>query len=273
MAGVRMTKGWRAYVVAGLLTGVPASCSGQSVAVPSSDVEWEALSSQLEENPYLLAGADRETALEIIETALRDREDGVFWAAYGPGICVVPAPDRVRMTGESRREAFRTSSECLERILVALPASVEAPGPEMVRSMLVRPLAEALFEAGDLNRADSVALEELQRRPGVEAGTGGDVQYEMNQIRGRVALRRQQREAAIEFLRRAGQSEGSPQLSSFGPRFTLARELLEVGERDTVLRHLDAVEAFWTGPDARTKLAEARRTIRAGGVPNDVAWR
>jgi len=221
----------------------------------------------------VLALADRETALAVVVAAVRTRRDGLFWAAYTPGICIVPGLDRIRMNGQSRREAFRASAECLKRILLEFPALAEEPGAEMVRSMLARPLAEALFEAGELADADSIASEELRRLPRTEAGMRGNVQYEMNQVRGRVALERQQRVAAIKFLHRAGQAESSPQLTSFGPRLLLARDLLEAGETEAVLAHLDAVGAFWTGPDARKEIAEARRTILAGGIPDDVRWR
>ncbi len=256
----------------GMLLCVPGFLSGQRIVVPSSEVEWEALGSRLRENPYLLTLADRDTALTIVVSAMRTRDDGLLWAAYGPGICVVRARDRAGMEGEARREAFRRSQVCLERILAEVPSSTDEPEAEMVRGMLVRPLAEALFEAGDLDRADSLAASALRGLPQADVRTRGDTQYQMNQLRGRVALRRQQREEALEFLRRAGESESTPRLSSFGPGFSLARELLEVGEREAVLSHLDAVERFWNGPDAKKALAEARRAIRAGAIPDGVRW-
>jgi hypothetical protein len=108
---------------------------------------------------------------------------------------------------------------------------------------------------------------------GMEAWARGNLHYQMNEVRGRVALRRDQRAGAISFLQRAGRTEGSPQLSSFGPRFVLARELLEVRERDAVLEFLGAVGEFWRGTDAAASLDAARRIIEAGGIPSDVRWR
>jgi ATP/maltotriose-dependent transcriptional regulator MalT len=143
----------------------------------------------------------------------------------------------------------------------------------MVRGMLAQPLAEALVALGDLDTADSVAAEELVRAAAEASFVRGNAQYSMNQVRGRVALRRGNREAAVEYLRLAGRTEGSPQLSSFGPRLVLARELLEAGERQAVLEFLESVRGFWTGPEARTTLDAALATIDAGGVPSGRRWR
>jgi hypothetical protein len=38
---------------------------------------------------------------------------------------------------------------------------------------------------------------------------------------------------------------GSPTLNSFGPDMSLAKDLLEAGERDSVLQFFDQCRAFW----------------------------
>lgn len=52
-------------------------------------------------------------------------------------------------------------------------------------------------------------------------------------------------------LGKAGETPGSPQLGSYGPKMTLARELLALGRKDAVRSYLDACRKFWrAGSDA-----------------------
>jgi hypothetical protein len=134
-------------------------------------------------------------------------------------------------------------------------------------------MAESMIEIGDLIAADARASAALANLADLDPLARGNPEYDMNEIRGRVTLRRGDREAAVEFLRRAGRTEGSPQLSSFGPRFVLARELLEAGGRSAVLDFLNAVAFFWRGAGAEASLAGARRDIEAGRIAGDVRWR
>jgi len=251
----------------------PASAAAQAVAVPSTDIEWQELSARLERNPLLLAAAGPDAAVPVVVAALRTRPDGLFWAAYGPGICTVKGSERRRLAGAARVQAYQSSRDCLEAILSELPPPLAAPDARIVRSMFLRPLAESMIEVGDLVAADTLASAALANLADLDPRARGNPEYDMNEIRGRVALRHGDREAAVEFLRRAGRTHGSPQLSSFGPRFVLARELLEVGERAAVLDFLDAVALFWHGADAEAALADARREIEAGRIPDDVRWR
>ena len=63
----------------------------------------------------------------------------------------------------------------------------------------------------------------------------------------------------------AGKTPGSPQLNSFGPNMTLAKEMLEAGEKSAVLEYLQLCEKFWSMEDGR--LAVWRRMISEGGTP------
>lgn len=62
---------------------------------------------------------------------------------------------------------------------------------------------------------------------------------------GRAALRRGDIAEAKRRLLAALEMSGSPQLSSFGPNMSLARELLELGEREVVLEFLERCRAMW----------------------------
>jgi hypothetical protein len=74
------------------------------------------------------------------------------------------------------------------------------------------------------------------------------------------------RQHAKDYLLASGKTPGSPQLNSFGPNMTLAKELLEVGEREIVLKYLQLCAAFWTKDSGL--LVEWRDLIDNGRVPN-----
>jgi len=73
----------------------------------------------------------------------------------------------------------------------------------------------------------------------------GNAIHKGNLILGRVALRKGDVNEAKSRLLAAGRTQGSPQLDSFGPNMTLAEELLQRGEKQTVLEYLDLCEKFW----------------------------
>ena len=60
-----------------------------------------------------------------------------------------------------------------------------------------------------------------------------------------MALRQGNLDAAKAYLLAAGKTPGSPQLGSFGPNMSLAKDLLEAGERKTVMSFFDECHAFW----------------------------
>ena len=62
---------------------------------------------------------------------------------------------------------------------------------------------------------------------------------------GRIALKNGKKDEAKQRLLEAGKSPGSPQMNSFGPNMSLARDLLEKGERETVLQYFDLCRKFW----------------------------
>ncbi len=89
-------------------------------------------------------------------------------------------------------------------------------------------------------------------------------------VLGRVALRQGKLELAKEHLLKAGQTPGSPQLNSFGPNMTLAKELLEVGESDVVLKYFELCAVFWEDPfeaGANRDLANWTAQVEGGEIP------
>lgn len=64
-------------------------------------------------------------------------------------------------------------------------------------------------------------------------------------VLGRLSLRNGNIDKAKEYLLNSAQSKGSAQLDTFGPSLKLANELLEIGEKEVVLKYLRAITAFW----------------------------
>lgn len=83
---------------------------------------------------------------------------------------------------------------------------------------------------------------------------------------GHLALRAGDVAAARQALLAAGDTRGSPQLDTFGPTMTLAKDLLAKGERDTVLAYIDKLGRFWKMDNGA--LAKWSAMIRAGRTPN-----
>lgn len=94
----------------------------------------------------------------------------------------------------------------------------------------------------------------------------GNAIHDANNILGLIALRKGDVKGAKVYLLQAGSTTGSPQLNTFGPSMPLAKELLDLGEREVVLRYLDLCELFWEG---RQKLLRKwADEIKRGGVPD-----
>ncbi len=94
----------------------------------------------------------------------------------------------------------------------------------------------------------------------------GDVVHTSHIVLGHIALDEGQVEKAKQHLLAAGKSNGSPVLGSFGPNMSLAKELLEKGEPETVLQYLEACRKFWGS--GTEKLEEWTKDIHAGRLPS-----
>jgi hypothetical protein len=83
-----------------------------------------------------------------------------------------------------------------------------------------------------------------------------------------VELRSGKVEEAKAHLLQAGKVTGGGTLTSFGPNMSLAKELLERGERETAVSYLEECESLW--PNRRI-LTQWIQTINGGGTPNFAA--
>ena len=169
-----------------------------------------------------------------------------------------------------QERAYRSSSE--DRITLAKKAlSVRERGLEKAegeeRFYALGAAARSAFEAGEREKAQQYATELLQTASKYPKDWNyGNAVLEGNIVLGRIALQRGDIAGAKEHLLAAGQTPGSPQLDSFGPNMTLAKELLEKGERDTVLGYLQSCAKFWKM--AGNNLQAWAATIKGGGIPD-----
>lgn len=129
--------------------------------------------------------------------------------------------------------------------------------------------ARAAFEAGELTFARQFAEECLtlatsDEIPEFFRNDGNAIHYG-HLVLGRVAVREGDIEKAKSHLIESGKTTGSPNLGSFGPNMSLARELLERDERGIVLEYLELCGTFWKmGSD---RLAEWKDLIGQGKTP------
>jgi hypothetical protein len=126
-------------------------------------------------------------------------------------------------------------------------------------SLAVGRTADARQFANDL-----LLLDDKYSRGDVEKSDGGAV-YTAHTVLGTIALDEGRIEEAKRHLLAAGKTKGSPALCSFGPGMSLAKELLEKGDPETVLAYLDLCRKFWSSDGG--KLDEWTKEINAGRIP------
>ena len=117
---------------------------------------------------------------------------------------------------------------------------------ELERFYSLAPVAKCVIDDGDIVLSQRLAIEALDlagRFP--DDWNHGNAIHDGHVVLGRIALLDGNRELAIEHLYLAGETPGSPQLNSFGPNMTLARDLLQQGEWDSVYNYLEQCRAFW----------------------------
>jgi tetratricopeptide (TPR) repeat protein len=127
-------------------------------------------------------------------------------------------------------------------------------------------LANAAFEAGEFEKAEMYARKALalaSQNP--TDHYYGEALNHGNAVLGRVALHAGDVEKARSFLLAAGQIPRETKFDSF-PDMRLAKELLEHGQRQTVLDYLELCKSFWSG--SGNPLDGWIETIKSGGTPN-----
>ena len=128
-------------------------------------------------------------------------------------------------------------------------------------------LAQMAFAAGDMTKARTYAEQFISAAAASPGGWNtGNLTHQGNLVLGRIAVREGRITDALMFLERSGQTTGSPQMNSFGPNMSLAKDLLEARETAAVLAYFERCRAFWKmgGSQLDTWAAE----VRNGKIPN-----
>lgn len=156
-----------------------------------------------------------------------------------------------------------TPAECLKEDL----ATISSNAPMKDRFAALTEAAKNSFVLGRTNDARTYATEALTLAPSLKGNWNyGNAIHDGNMVLGRIALSEGRKTEAIRYLHAAGDTPGSPQLATFGPNMSLAKDLLEHGERDVVLEYFEQCRKFWKngGP----KLYVWTLDVKNGAMPH-----
>jgi hypothetical protein len=122
------------------------------------------------------------------------------------------------------------------------------------------------YEAGEIQEVKSSISEIKGLLPNYEDNWNyGNAVHKMNIVAGRIALQEGKIEEAKMYLISAGKTKGSPQLNSFGPDMTLAKELLEKGEGEVVIQYFNLCSVFWKREFS--SLNKWKEIVQKGEIP------
>lgn len=178
------------------------------------------------ENPYW---AERLGRLYSLETRGKSQND-VTMAAKS--FAAFEEAEKVRASQQVRDDPRIDKAQAVLSRLHALPA-----------------LARSAFDASEFEQAANYASELLTLTNSTDLPeffrNDGDAIHQGNLVLGRVALEMGDIDRAKRHLLASGRTKGSPSLCSFGPNMSLAKDLLERGEREVVLEYFELCSRFW----------------------------
>ncbi len=180
-------------------------------------------------------------------------------------MAVANEPVRIRVVRLARRTAG-----------LGVYAAGAVVGSKYARLLGLRAAAELALANGRLDHAQRLAEELLDLASAYrDDWYYGNALHNGHSILGLIEMERRNFLGAAAELLEAGKTPGSPQLNSFGPNLTLARDLLHEGHTGPVLEYLELCRVFWY-PDARSEASSANAArvvrwveeIRLGRVPD-----
>jgi len=140
---------------------------------------------------------------------------------------------------------------------------------EIARFFNIRPIMDKAFSDGQLKLARDLALEYLElAKDEMDSWNYGNAIHHSNLVLGRIALSEQNILRANEYLIAAGRTPGSPQLNSFGPNMSLAKELVEHGEIEAVIDYINLSKKYWKWFFSWWKIRKWKRQIKKGLIPD-----
>jgi len=148
-------------------------------------------------------------------------------------------------------------------------AQTRSDNPDPAESFyLMTRAAPAAFTDGETAKAGALAEQLLKDAESWKQNWNyGNATHAANIVLGRIALKTGETDEAKKFLLAAGKTPGSAQLNTFGPDMTLAKDLLEKGERDVVIEYLALCSKFW-GKHHQAKIDNCTSEVKAGVIPH-----
>ncbi|MBU2529249.1 hypothetical protein KKF70_07710 [bacterium] len=129
--------------------------------------------------------------------------------------------------------------------------------------------AKSHFEDKKYDKARTYANELLILAEKQKTGCNyGDAIYDSHLILGRLAVLDNDITAAKNHLLSAVKTPGSPTLNSFGPNMSLAKDLLEKGQKESVIKFLNECKKFWDVQCREDKIGEWIEEIENDKIPN-----
>jgi TonB family protein len=137
----------------------------------------------------------------------------------------------------------------------------------MQRFYALNALARAALDAGAPEKASAYANELLTTAAQYKQDWNyGNALHDGHTTLGRLAVRQGDIDKAREHLLESARMEGSPQLNSFGPSMSLAKELLDKSETVVVLQYFSLCRTFWKM--GATRLDAWSEAVRNGKTPD-----
>lgn len=159
------------------------------------------------------------------------------------------------------------SPESTQDRLDRAEGELSAAGSDVDRFYALNDAAKSSIELGKTEDASKYAEELLDLVTKFEDNWNyGNAVHDGNMVLGRVAVKEGRIDDAKEFLIKAGETPGSPQLDSFGPNMSLAKDLIEEGETKVVLEYFELCRKFWDMGSG--DLDRWSKKVEAGKVPD-----
>jgi len=179
---------------------------------------------------------------------------------------LIQNPESIRKLVQRANPEMRDAFDSKHRLAKA-DSELAAAHSEYRRWLALSNAAMMNVEAGSAEKAKSYGEELLRLAPKYSKDWNyGNALHKGNLTLGRLSVRSGDLENAKKYLLEAGRTPGSPQLNSFGPNMTLAKELLEKGERSAVLEYFGLCGNFWEM--GGQKLREWSALVKDGITPD-----
>ena len=220
------------------------------------DLRWSALAA-------LRSMPPTDGAIPLLEAMLEEHDSKPWVAAQVPPTLVAQG----QVAGDRGGPAKPASPFTTQGRLGKANEKLAEASSKQERFYALNDAAKESFVAGKVEDARKYANELMALLPKYQGDWNyGNAVQDANLVLGRIAVTEGRIDEAKQHLLAAGKSPGSPQMNSFGPNMSLAKDLLEKGERDVVIEYFELCHKFWKSHSAQ--LDEWRHDVLAGKIPD-----